>query len=118
VRSGSCGLRRRRRRDVEGRAATLKVGVIPIADVALYVGIKQGFFEQEKLTIKPQLAEGGAQIVTSTVSGQYQVGFSNTTSLIIAGSKGLPVQTIAQGVLGAAKPTPKQPKLDELIREP
>src|SRR3954447_9023835 len=29
---------------------TLKVGVIPIADVApLYIGIKQGFFKQEKL---------------------------------------------------------------------
>ena len=36
---------------------TLKVGVIPIADVApLYVGIDQGFFKDEKLTIKPQLA--------------------------------------------------------------
>jgi NitT/TauT family transport system substrate-binding protein len=93
----------------KGEAATLKVGVIPIADVApLYVGMKQGFFKQEKLTIKPQLAEGGAQIVTSTVSGDYQIGFSNTTSLIIAGSKKLPIKIIAQGVLGAAKPTPDQ----------
>jgi NitT/TauT family transport system substrate-binding protein len=93
----------------KGEAATLKVGVIPIADVApLYVGVKQGFFKQEKLTIKPQLAEGGAQIVTSTVSGEDQIGFSNTTSLIIGASKNLPIQIIAQGVLGAAKPTPQQ----------
>jgi NitT/TauT family transport system substrate-binding protein len=93
----------------KGKPATLKVGVIPIADVApLYVGIDQGFFKQEKLTIKPQLAEGGAQIVTATVSGDDQIGFSNTTSEIIAASKNLPIQIIAQGVLGAAKPTPQQ----------
>jgi NitT/TauT family transport system substrate-binding protein len=82
---------------------TLKVGVIPIADVApLYVGIKQGFFKQENLNIKPQLAEGGATITAQTVSGDLQVGFSNVTSLIIASSKKLPVQIVASGVQGAA----------------
>jgi NitT/TauT family transport system substrate-binding protein len=84
----------------EGQPATLKVGVIPIADVApLYVGIDQGFFKAEKLTIQPQLAEGGAAIVPAVVSGDNQIGFSNTTSLIIASGKKLPVQIIAQGVL-------------------
>jgi NitT/TauT family transport system substrate-binding protein len=92
-----------------GKPATLKVGTIPIVDVApLYLGIKQGFFKQEKLTIKPQVAEGGAAIVASTVSGDTQIGFSNSTSLIIAGSKNLPIQIIAQGVEGGAKPTAKQ----------
>jgi NitT/TauT family transport system substrate-binding protein len=81
---------------------TLKVGVIPIADVApLYVGIKQGFFKQEKLNIKPQLAEGGATITAQTVSGDLQVGFSNVTSLVIAASKKLPVEIVASGVQGA-----------------
>ena len=84
---------------------TLKVGVIPIADVApLYLGMEKGFFEAEGLTIDPQLAEGGAAIVPSVVSGDYQIGFSNTTSLIIAGSKQLPVQIISQGVLAGATP--------------
>jgi NitT/TauT family transport system substrate-binding protein len=79
----------------------LKVGVIPIADVApLYLGIEKGFFKEENLEIEPQLAEGGAAIVPSVVSGDYQFGFSNVTSLIIAASKNLPVQIIAQGVLG------------------
>ena len=80
--------------------ATLKVGVIPIADVApLYVGIDQGFFKDEKLTIKPQLAEGGAAITPAVVSGDNQIGFSNNTSLLIAASKKLPIEIIAQGVL-------------------
>src|SRR4051794_39832183 len=84
-----------------GKPATLKVGVIPIADVApLYLGIKKGFFKQEKLTIKPQLAEGGAAITPAVVSGNFQIGFSNTISLLIASSKNLPVQIISQGVLG------------------
>ena len=91
-----------------GKAATLKVGVIPIADVApLYVGIKQGFFKQEKLTLKPTLAEGGAQIVAGTISGGFDIGFSNATSLIIAGSKKVPVQIIAEGVLAGEKPDAK-----------
>src|SRR4051794_37546816 len=76
-----------------GQPATLKVGVIPIADVApLYLGIKQGFFKQEKLTIKPQLAEGGAVITPAVVSGDFQIGFSNTISMLIASSKNLPIE--------------------------
>jgi NitT/TauT family transport system substrate-binding protein len=84
-----------------GEPATLNVGVIPIADVApLYLGMKKGFFEQEQLTIKPQLAEGGAAITPAVVSGDFQIGFSNTISLLIAASQDLPVQIISQGVLG------------------
>jgi NitT/TauT family transport system substrate-binding protein len=84
---------------------TLNVGVIPIADVApLYLGIQKGFFKEENLEIQPQLAEGGAAIVPSVVSGDYQFGFSNVTSLIIAASKNLPVQIVAQGVLAGTGP--------------
>jgi NitT/TauT family transport system substrate-binding protein len=80
---------------------TLKVGVIPIADVApLYLGIDKGFFEEENLKIEPQLAEGGAAITPAVVSGDFQIGFSNTISLLIAASKDLPIQIISQGVLG------------------
>jgi NitT/TauT family transport system substrate-binding protein len=83
-----------------GEPTTLKVGVIPIADVApLYLGIDKGFFKEQKLTIKPQLAEGGAAITPAVVSGDFQIGFSNTISLLIAASQNLPVQIISQGVL-------------------
>lgn len=93
----------------KGEPATLKVGVISIADVApLYLGIKKGYFKQEKLTIQPKPAEGGAAIVASVVAGDNQIGFSNTTSLLIANSKNIPVKLIAQGVIGAQKATPKQ----------
>jgi NitT/TauT family transport system substrate-binding protein len=79
---------------------TLRVGVIPIADVApLYLGMKKGFFEDEQLTIEPQLAEGGAAITPAVLSGDFQIGFSNTISLLIAASQDLPVKIITQGVL-------------------
>jgi NitT/TauT family transport system substrate-binding protein len=103
----------------EGKPVTLKVGVIPIADVApLYVGVDQGFFKDEKLTIKPTLAEGGAAIVTGTVSGSFDIGFSNTTSLIIAQTKKIPVQILAQGVLGAQKPVRGQAWDAVLVKDP
>ena len=80
---------------------TLKVGVIPIADVApLYLGMKKGFFEEQQLEIKPQLAEGGAAITPAVLSGDFQIGFSNTISLLIAASQDLPIEIISQGVLG------------------
>jgi NitT/TauT family transport system substrate-binding protein len=85
----------------EGEPATLNVGVIPIADVApLYLGMDKGFFKEQQLTIKPQLAEGGAAITPAVVSGDFQIGFSNTISLLIAASQDLPVEIISQGVLG------------------
>src|SRR3954451_4908141 len=93
----------------KGEPATLNVGVISIADVApLYLGIKKGFFKEQKLTIKPKPADGGAAIVASVVSGDDQIGFSNTTSLLIANSKNVPVKLIAQCVIGAHKATPDQ----------
>jgi NitT/TauT family transport system substrate-binding protein len=46
--------------------------------------------------------------VPSVVSGDYQVGFSNATSLIIAASRGLPVQMIAQGSTGGPAPSAKE----------
>ena len=89
--------------DASEESGVLKVGVIPIADVApLYVGIEQGFFEDEGLTIEPQIAEGGAAIATSVLSGDFQFGFSNVVSLVTARSKDLPVRIVSQGASGHA----------------
>lgn len=84
--------------DSEGMT-TVKVGLIPITDVApLYLGIQQGFFTEEKLKVEPQLAAGGAAIVPAVVSNSNQFGFSNNVSLIVAKAKGVPLQAITPGV--------------------
>jgi NitT/TauT family transport system substrate-binding protein len=77
---------------------TVNVGVIPIVDVApLYLGIKQGFFKEQGLDLKLEMAQGGAAIIPAVVSGQYQFGFSNTTSLLLATSKGLSLKVVSSG---------------------
>jgi NitT/TauT family transport system substrate-binding protein len=85
-----------------GGAATentkVTVGIIPIVDVApIYLGVKQGFFSAQKIDLKLQAGQGGAAIVPGVVSGQFQFGFSNVTSLIVARSKALPVKIVAAG---------------------
>jgi NitT/TauT family transport system substrate-binding protein len=80
----------------------LKVGIIPIVDVApLYLGIEKGFFEERGLEVTPQPAQGGAAIVPAVLSGDNQIGFSNTVSLLIAQQEDLPLKIISQGVVGA-----------------
>ncbi|MER6082806.1 ABC transporter substrate-binding protein [Streptomyces sp. NPDC001833] len=82
-----------------GGTTTVKVGIIPIVDVApLYLGEKEGFFSRRGLKLSTTLAQGGAAIVPGVTSGQFQFGFSNMTSLMIAQSNGVPVQAIANGV--------------------
>jgi NitT/TauT family transport system substrate-binding protein len=87
-----------------GETTTITVGVIPILDVApLYAGIDQGFFKAEGLELKLELAQGGAAIVPAVVSGQYQFGFSNSTSLLLATSKGLALKAVTAGVASTGK---------------
>jgi NitT/TauT family transport system substrate-binding protein len=87
-----------------GGTTTVTVGVIPILDVApIYLGIDQGFFEDEGLELKLETAQGGAAIVPGVMSGQYQFGFSNTVSLLLAGSQGLDVKAVSAGVASTGK---------------
>ena len=82
--------------------ATLKVGVLPVTDVApLYLGMKQGYFKQQKLTIKPQVMQGGAEVTAAIVSNSLDIGFSSVEPLMIARSKNIPVRIISQGVQAA-----------------
>ena len=93
---------------------TVKIGLIPIADVApVFVGIKQGYFKEQGIELDPQFAAGGAAITPAVLSGDFDIGFSNTVSLLIAASKGLPVQIVSQGVLGG--PDESKPWADVLI---
>ncbi|MBM6403179.1 ABC transporter substrate-binding protein [Phycicoccus sp. CSK15P-2] len=81
-----------------GETTTVTVGVIPIIDVApIYLGVEKGFFSEQGLDVQLELAQGGAAIVPGVASSQYQFGFSNTTSLLLATDKGLPIKVVASG---------------------
>ena len=76
----------------------LTVGVIPIVDTAaIWLGVDEGIFEKYGLDVPLDVAQGGAAIAPAVVSGDYQFGFSNVVSLLIASSKGLPLQIVAPG---------------------
>jgi NitT/TauT family transport system substrate-binding protein len=68
---------------------------VPSAFVAF--GMSKGFFDKQKLKINLQSSQGGATTVPALVSGKIQVAGSNVVSLLIAASKGLPVEAIAPG---------------------
>ena len=75
------------------------VGVIPIVDVApIYLGEQQGFFEEQGIDLTLEAAQGGAAVVPGVMSGQYQFGFSNLTSLMLAAQEGLPLKVVTNGV--------------------
>ncbi|WP_250008583.1 ABC transporter substrate-binding protein [Actinoplanes sp. M2I2] len=77
----------------------VKVGVIPIVDVApIYLGQQKGFFSNRDIELTMESGQGGAAIVPGVVSGQFQFGFSNMTSLLIAQTKNVPIKTVAAGV--------------------
>jgi NitT/TauT family transport system substrate-binding protein len=76
----------------------VKVGVIPIVDVApIYLGKQKGFFSARGIDLNLVAAQGGAAIVPGVIAGQFQFGFSNITSLMIAASKGLPIKITCAG---------------------
>ena len=81
-----------------GELTQISVGVIPIVDVApIYLGVQEGIFEEHGLDVELTLAQGGAAIIPAIQSGDFDFGFSNMTSLVIAKSQGLPLQLVAPG---------------------
>ena len=85
-------------------AEVVNVGVIPIVDVApIYLGKEKGFFSKRGIDVHLQLAQGGAALVPSVVSGQFQFGFSNLMSLLAADARGLDLKVVAAGVASNGK---------------
>ncbi|MGN9906700.1 ABC transporter substrate-binding protein [Phytohabitans sp. LJ34] len=76
----------------------VNVGVIAILDVApIYLGKEKGFFANRDIDLTLTPAQGGAAIVPAVVSGQYQFGFSNVVSLLLAQSQRLPLKVVSNG---------------------
>ncbi|MDW5330278.1 ABC transporter substrate-binding protein [Plantactinospora sp. KLBMP9567] len=78
---------------------SVKVGVIPIVDVApIYLGKDKGFFSNRNIELTLETGQGGAAIVPGVLSGQFQFGFSNVTSLMVAQTENVPVKAVVNGV--------------------
>jgi NitT/TauT family transport system substrate-binding protein len=99
--------------DDDGAAGTsasdgAKTTAVTVQDVAgipaefLTAGVKQGFFSRRGLDVTVKTASGGAAIIPAVVSGDAQLGGSNVVSVLIAVTKGLPIQMVAAGTFGPA----------------
>ncbi|MFW3169160.1 ABC transporter substrate-binding protein [Geodermatophilus sp. CPCC 206100] len=88
----------------EGELTSITVGVLPNADVApIYLGIDQGFFEDAGLDVTLQVSQGGAAVVPAVVSGEFDFGFSNFGSILVAADQGLPLQVVAPGAFSTGE---------------
>jgi NitT/TauT family transport system substrate-binding protein len=95
----ACGSETQAPTSTPGQPDKVVVGVIPILDVApIYLGLERGFFAERNIELELKQAEGGAAIVPAVVSGEYQFGFSNTVSLLLAQSQTLPIKAVSNGV--------------------
>jgi NitT/TauT family transport system substrate-binding protein len=81
-----------------GQMRSIKVGAIPIVDVApIYLGVEQGFFKNRKMDVEIVQTTGGAAAVPGVVAGDFQFAFANITSILLAQSTGLPLKVVASG---------------------
>jgi NitT/TauT family transport system substrate-binding protein len=75
---------------------TIKVGVLPIPDVAaLHIANAKGFFKDEGLTVEPVTITGGAAALPQVKSGALDISQINYVSTFLAASKGEKIKLIA-----------------------
>jgi NitT/TauT family transport system substrate-binding protein len=79
----------------DGELTPVTIGTQPIVDSApLYLGKDQGFFEEEGIDLTIESAAGGAAVIPSVVSGDFQFGRGNMLSTMIAVDEGLPLECV------------------------
>lgn len=85
-------------RPTSGELTTATLGFLPITDVApFFLGESLGYFEEEGLQIEHTFAAGGAVILPSVESGEFDIGYSNIVSLLLIQSRGGKYKLIAGG---------------------
>lgn len=71
---------------------TINIGTLPTANAApMYLGMQECFFEAEGLRIEPTVAQGGNEIITGLISGDYDFGFVGYISAGVAAARNVPV---------------------------
>ena len=85
----------------EPEVAELKVGTIPIVDVApIYIAIEEGLFGAEGLTVTAEFMQGGAAAIPALQGGDLDVAFGAWPSFLIANQQGIELRAVADGVAG------------------
>ncbi|HLM03780.1 MAG TPA: ABC transporter substrate-binding protein [Blastococcus sp.] len=70
----------------------IQIGTLPTANAAaMYLGMQEGYFEDEGLEVEPTVLQSGNEIITGMVAGDYDFGFVGYISAGIAAARGVPV---------------------------
>lgn len=94
----ACGVGNAAAGDGSGGSSTIKVGVIPVSDlIAVYVAQDQGYFRAAGLTVETESMQNASAIVPAVMNGQLQIGTTANVPFLVAKSKNLPIQAIADG---------------------
>jgi NitT/TauT family transport system substrate-binding protein len=86
----------------------LRVGLIPIWDVApYYAAEQQGYFAAENLAVTPQVVRGGAVGIPAMAGGTFDMVYSNGVSIVQAIARGIDLRIVIEGApLGKTPPDP------------
>jgi len=80
----------------DDQVTKLIVGVTPIANAAnLYIGLDQGFFEDEGLEVTPSVIQTASTAIPSLLNDELQLALMTSVPVITAASKGLPVSVVS-----------------------
>lgn len=87
--------------EAEGEVRNVVLGMLPISTlIPAYFAQENGWFAEEGLSVEFKPEIGGVDVITSVIAGDFDFGYSNQTSLMVAYARGLPVRAIANGFMG------------------
>jgi len=94
-----------------GELTTVNLGLLPITDGPHVPRDGPSTFADQGLEINPTFAAGGATILPSVESGEFDVGYSNIVSLLLLQSRGGRYTILAGGGLTATDDAPDYSQL-------
>ena len=108
--AGGCGLVGRSRSADGGNGqvekAHLRVGALPVNDLApLHLAVRNGYFQQEGLTVEIVTAPDGSAALNSTIGGDYDITYSSYVPFFQAQAKGVAQLKIVADCSSAAPNT-------------
>jgi len=81
--------------------------ITTVDSTPLYLGVEEGFFEDEGLDVEVRIAESGSAIIPSVINGESPIGYANVVSDLAAIDQGLDIQFVSNccGVAGVDEPS-------------
>ena len=91
----ACGSDDALEQDSDGLTKLTVYQITTTDSTPLYLGIEQGFFEDEGLDVEVKIAESGSAIIPSVVNGESPIGYANVVSDLAAIDQGLDIKFVS-----------------------